>query len=211
MAFFVVASTIGFIALGDMVVALVYRTGRFGAGDTLYVWAILAGFSLGLLAATQARLFSSAFYALGDTRTPFRIAVVRVFFGTSLGAALAFALPPLLHLERRWGVVGLAVASGVAAWIELELLRRKLARRLGETIALPGIVLGRLLAAGVLAVGRRLRHQALAHPDSAAPPPRHRSGAGAGRVRAALPADRRPAARPRGAGPAGTPRPAAAR
>ena len=156
MAFFVVASTIGFVALGDMVVTLVYRTGRFGAGDTLYVWAILAGFSLGLLAATQARLFSSAFYALGDTRTPFRVAVVRVFFGTSLGAGLAFALPPLLHLEQRWGVVGLAVASGVAAWIELELLRRKLARRLGETIALPGLVLGRLLGAGVLAAAAGL-------------------------------------------------------
>ena len=85
MAFFVVASTAAFVGLGDMVVALVYRTGRFGAGDTLFVWAILAGFSLGLLAATQARLFSSAFYALGDTRTPFRIAIVRVVFGTVAG------------------------------------------------------------------------------------------------------------------------------
>jgi putative peptidoglycan lipid II flippase len=151
MAFFVVASTIAFVALGDMVVALVYRTGRFGAGDTLFVWAILAGFSLGLLAATQARLFSSAFYALGDTRTPFRVAVIRVCFGTSLGAGLAFVVPPLLHLEQRWGVVGLSAASGIAAWIELALLRRKLARRLGETIALPARVLALLLLTGVLA------------------------------------------------------------
>jgi putative peptidoglycan lipid II flippase len=151
MAFFVVAATIAFVALGDMVVALVYRTGRFGASDTLFVWAILAGFSLGLLAATQARLFSSAFYALGDTRTPFRVAVVRVFFGTSLGAGLAFLVPPLLHLEPRWGVVGLSAASGIAAWIELALLRRKLARRLGETIALPGRALALLLLTGALA------------------------------------------------------------
>jgi putative peptidoglycan lipid II flippase len=151
MAFFVVASTVAFVALGDMVVALVFRTGRFGADDTLFVWAILAGFSLGLLAATQARLFSSAFYALGDTRTPFRVALVRVGFGTSLGAGLAFLVPPLLHLEQRWGVVGLATASGLAAWIELELLRRKLARRLDQTIALPGRALALLLAAGTLA------------------------------------------------------------
>jgi putative peptidoglycan lipid II flippase len=151
MAFFVVPAAVGFVTLGDMVVTLVYRTGRFDAGDTLYVWAILAGFSLGLLAATQARLISSAFYALGDTRTPFRVAVVRVFFGASVGAALAFLIPPLLHLERRWGVVGLASASGIAAWIELALLRRKLARRLGETVALPGRALSRLLAAGTLA------------------------------------------------------------
>ena len=47
MAFFVVPSTVAFLALGDMVVGLVYRTGRFGAGDALFVWAILAGFSAG--------------------------------------------------------------------------------------------------------------------------------------------------------------------
>ena len=151
MAFFVVASTAAFVGLGDMVVGLVYRTGRFGAADTLFVWAILAGFSLGLLAATQARLFSSAFYALGDTRTPFRIAIVRVVFGTVVGTGLAFGVPPLLHLEPRWGVVGLATASGLAAWIELALLRHKLARRLGEVVSLPGRVLGGLLLAGLLA------------------------------------------------------------
>lgn len=164
MAFFVVPSTVAFVALGDMVVTLVFRTGRFGAGETLFVWAILAGFSLGLLAATQARLFSSAFYAMGDTRTPFRVALVRMAFGTSVGAALAFLLPPVLHLERRWGVVGLATASGLAAWIELDLLRRKLARRLGQVIALPGRTLALLLLAGTLAAAAGFASkQLLAH------------------------------------------------
>lgn len=151
MAFFVTASTAVYLVLGDMVVALVYRTGRFGADDTHFVWAILGAFSLGLLAATQARLYSSAFYALGDTTTPFRLAVVRVVFGTSLGAGLAFGGPLLLHVPVRWGVVGLALASGLAAWLEMGLLRRALGRRLGETITLPGRTLAGLLLAGAIA------------------------------------------------------------
>jgi putative peptidoglycan lipid II flippase len=137
MAFFVLPSAVAFIALGDTVVALVYRTGRFGAADAQFVWAILAGFAVGLLAATQGRLYSSAFYALRDTTTPFRIAVVRVALGTALGVGLAFALPPLLGLDRRYGVVGLALASGIAAWIEMLLLRRRLAPRIGGKLPLP--------------------------------------------------------------------------
>jgi putative peptidoglycan lipid II flippase len=137
MAFFVLPSAVAFIALGDTVVALVYRTGRFGAADARFVWAILAGFAVGLLAATQGRLYSSAFYALRDTITPFRIAIARVALGIALGLALAFVVPPLLGLERRFGVVGLALASGLAAWIEMLLLRRRLAPRIGGTVPLP--------------------------------------------------------------------------
>ena len=47
MAFFVVPSAVAFLALGEVVVALVYRTGRFGASETRFVWTILAGFSTG--------------------------------------------------------------------------------------------------------------------------------------------------------------------
>ena len=78
MAFFVVPSVLAFLLLGDVVVAALYQTGKFGHHDTIFVWLILAGSAVGLLAATQGRLCSSAFYALGDTRTPLAFAVVRV-------------------------------------------------------------------------------------------------------------------------------------
>jgi putative peptidoglycan lipid II flippase len=153
-AFFVVPSAAAFFALGDRVVALVYRTGRFGESDSRFVWAILAGFTTGLLAATQARLYASAFYALRDAVTPFRIALVRVFFGTALGAGLAFGLPRALGLEPRWGAVGLALASGLAAWTEMLLLRRAMRRRLDAAVALPGRFLWLvILAAAIAAAG----------------------------------------------------------
>jgi putative peptidoglycan lipid II flippase len=153
MAFFVLASMAAFLALGDVVVALVYRTGRFGADDTRFVWAILAAFSLGLPAATQARLYSSAFYALRDTTTPFRIALIRVATGTVLGLALALGGTRALNLPAHYGVVGLALASATAAWAEMLLLRRALTKRLGQRVAIPGRILAGLLLAALIAAG----------------------------------------------------------
>ncbi len=74
-AFFVVPSAMAFLALGDLVTAVIYQTGRFGRGDSIYVWGVLAGAAVGLLASTSGRLYASTFYALRDTRTPLRFAV----------------------------------------------------------------------------------------------------------------------------------------
>ena len=58
-----------------------YQTGKFGRTDSRYVWAILAGSTIGLLASTLGRLYASTYYALHDTRTPLRYAVLRVALG----------------------------------------------------------------------------------------------------------------------------------
>src|SRR5215210_108719 len=84
-ALFIVPSSMGFLALGDLMAGALYQNGKFGRAETVYVWAILAGSSVGLLPSTFGRLYSSTFYALLDTRTPLRFAVVRVFLTTVLG------------------------------------------------------------------------------------------------------------------------------
>ena len=84
-AFFIVPSAMAFLALGDVIVGVLYRTGRFNERDVIYVWAILAGSTVGLLASTLGRLYSSTYYALHDTRTPLAFAVVRVVLTTALG------------------------------------------------------------------------------------------------------------------------------
>lgn len=132
-AFFVIPSVTAFVALGDVVVAALYQTGRFTRQDVVYVWAVLAGASVGLLATTLGRLYSSTYYALGDTRTPLRYAVLRVVVAASLGYFSALYLPGLVGLEARWGIVGLAVSTGLAGWLEFSLLRLSLARRIGRT------------------------------------------------------------------------------
>lgn len=149
-AFFVVPCAMGFLALGDLVTAALFQTGRFGHADSVYVWGILAGSSVGLLASTLGRLYSSTYYALRDTRTPLRYAVIRVCLTTGLGYLCAIPLPVWLGLEPRWGVAGLTASAGVAGWVEFALLRRTLNRRIGRT-GLPADVLGKLWASAVLA------------------------------------------------------------
>ena len=135
-AFFVVPSAAAFIALGHMIAGLVYQSGRFDAEDARYVWAVLAASSVGLLAAALARLFASAFFALGDTRTPFRCAATRMLLGSAAGFLAARFGPGLVGIDTRWGLAGLTLASGIAGWLEFVLLRRALRARIG-TVAIP--------------------------------------------------------------------------
>ncbi|MDQ1611087.1 MAG: putative peptidoglycan lipid flippase [Pyrinomonadaceae bacterium] len=148
-AFFIVPSAMAFVALGDIIVGVLYRTGRFTDADVLYVWGIIAGSATGLLASTLGRLYSSTYYALHDTRTPLRYAVLRIVFSISLGVLLALYLPPVLGIDPRWGVAGLTVASGMAGWVEFFLLRRTLNQRIGRT-GLPFAYISKLWLAALL-------------------------------------------------------------
>jgi putative peptidoglycan lipid II flippase len=139
-AFFVMPSVVAFLVLGDVIVAAIYQTGQFMRADVLYVWGILAGYAVGLLASTCGRLYSSVFYALRDTRTPLRFAVVRVALAAVLGYVFSLHLPVLLGMEKRWGVAGLTIAAGISGWIEMVLLRRSLNRRIGPS----GLAMGYL-------------------------------------------------------------------
>jgi putative peptidoglycan lipid II flippase len=130
-AFLVVPSAVAFVLLGDVVVATIYRSGEFKANDVTYVWAVLAGSAVGLLASTSGRLYSSAFYALRNTRTPLNFAMIRVALTLGLGYFCALPLPPLLHIERRWGVAGLTLSAGIAGWVEFVLLRHALHKLIG--------------------------------------------------------------------------------
>ena len=149
-AFFVVPSAVAFLALGDLVAALVLQGGRFTYADSRYVWGILAGSAVGLLAATLARLVSSSFYALRDTRTPLRFALTRIALGIALGFPAALYLPRVLGIEARWGAALLTLSSGVAGWTELFLLRRAIARRVGRLV-IGAAVLTRLWGAAIAA------------------------------------------------------------
>jgi putative peptidoglycan lipid II flippase len=132
-AFFVVPSAMAFLALGDIVAAPIYQRGQFTRADTVYVWGILAGAAVGLLASTLGRLYSSTFYALRDTRTPLRYAIIRVVLAAGLGYLLSQHVPSLLGIDTRWGAVGITVASGLCGWIEFMLLRHSLNRRIGRS------------------------------------------------------------------------------
>jgi len=152
-SFFIVPSAVAFLALGDVITAVLYQTGKFSRADSIYVWTILAGAAVGLLASTMGRLYSSTYYALRDTRTPLRYAVMRVVLGGALGYFCSRHLPRLLGINPQLGVAGITVASGIAGWVEFLLLRRSLNHRIGRT-GLPfsyaaKLWIGALLGAGL--------------------------------------------------------------
>ena len=132
-AFFIIPSSMAFLALGDVIAAVLYQTGQFKHEAAIFVWGILAGSTVGLLASTLGRLYSSTYYALHDTRTPLRYAIVRVTLTTVLGYLFALPLPRALGIDPKWGVAGLTASAGIAGWIEFALLRRSMNRRIGRT------------------------------------------------------------------------------
>jgi len=149
-AFFIVPSAMAFLALGDVVAGLVFQSGKFTHANAVYVWGVLAGSAVGLLASTLGRLYSSTYYALRDTRTPLRFAVLRVALTTGLGYIGALRLPGWIGIDPRWGVAALTASAGVAGWVEFMLLRRALNRRIGRT-GLPASLVARLWSAAFLA------------------------------------------------------------
>lgn len=132
-AFFIVPSAMAMLALGDVMTAVLYQTGEFRRDATVYVWGILAGSTVGLLASTLGRLYASTYYALHDTRTPLRYAILRVSLTAVLGYFCAIPLPPLIGIDPKWGAAGLTASAGIAGWIEFALLRGTLNRRIGRT------------------------------------------------------------------------------
>jgi putative peptidoglycan lipid II flippase len=156
--FYVMPTAALFIAVGDVIVRALLQRGAFHADDTWLVWLALAAFATGLPASTSSRLLANGLYALEDAKTPARLAMIRVVIAAAIGLTLMFpldrltisalgiqgwddiwALGPLPESVRdsgelvHLGIVGLAIGTSVAAWVEYLMLSRALAWRVGRT------------------------------------------------------------------------------
>ncbi len=168
-AFFIVPSLVAFVVLGQSIVAGLYQSGQFRSPDVTIVWLTLVAYSLGMMASTSTRLYQSAYYALRDTKTPARVAGLRVLVSAIAGAALMLQFEPVSL--GRWtlpagvfadlridglplGPVGLALGAAVGAWLEWVLLRRSLTPRIGEVgVGAPALVRMFAAALGGAAIG----------------------------------------------------------
>jgi putative peptidoglycan lipid II flippase len=135
-----------------VVVAALYETGAFGSTQTLVTWGVLGAYALGLTASARSRVLSSAYYAIRDTRTPARLATLRVVVSAVVGVALMFPLDRWGFQRLHLGGAGLALGASVGAWLEYGLLRRALTVRIGPhgppTPDLVRMTLAAALAAG---------------------------------------------------------------
>jgi putative peptidoglycan lipid II flippase len=92
----------------------VFEHGAFTAADTIGTADALAAFSLGVPAYVLIKVLTPGFYARQDTKTPVRIALVSMLFN------LVGNLLSVLYLGV--GVVGIALSTAVAAWVNVVLL-----------------------------------------------------------------------------------------
>jgi putative peptidoglycan lipid II flippase len=124
-AFVTVPASIALLMLREPLVRVLYQRGEFGPAETTATAWALGFYALGLCGFAGAKIGAQGFYALGDTRTPVRVAMGAMALNSVLAILLA---RPLAHggLALATSCSGLANAATLV-W----LLRRRLAGGIG--------------------------------------------------------------------------------
>ncbi|NGO51173.1 murein biosynthesis integral membrane protein MurJ [Allomesorhizobium camelthorni] len=105
-------AAIGLIAMPGPIVAMLYERGEFTSEATLLTAQALAAFAAGLPAYVLIKVFSPAFFAREDMKTPMWFSIVAV----AVNIVASLALFPI------YGHVAIALATTVSAWLNLLLL-----------------------------------------------------------------------------------------
>lgn len=136
-----VPAAIGLALLSEPVTRLLFQRGEFAASDTALMTPVLAVYAIGLPFVSYTSLALRGFYALKDTATPVRAAVLS--FVVNLGLSVV--------LMRVWSTLGLAVAGNVAVVVQAAYLQLHLGRKqAGFGLGPLAPNLGRILLAAAL-------------------------------------------------------------
>jgi putative peptidoglycan lipid II flippase len=122
--FIALPSAAGLIGLAGPMVSLLFERGAFTAEAVAATSHALVAYSVGLPFIALARPLVAGFYALEDTRTPVKIAVLCLVVNIGLGLLL---MRPLAH-------VGLALAVSLSSMLNFLLLHMGLARKRKATL-----------------------------------------------------------------------------
>jgi len=154
LVFFITApSMVGLIVLREPIVALLFKRGAFGPDATKLTAEALLYYSMGLWAFSAVRILYNTFYALQDTKTPVKMAILSILANTVFG----------LLLMKPMGHAGLALSLSLASVLNLLLLVRYLKSRLGglawagvSVSACKTVCSSAIMGAGVWTVDRLL-------------------------------------------------------
>ena len=118
--FLTVPSTVGLALLGVPIIRLIFQHGRFSPHATQETARALTGYAVGLVAYAAIKVVAPAFYAIGRTRVPVAASVV----------AVAANLFWNIFTFRRFGHVGLALGTSLAALVNFSVLGIAFHRRI---------------------------------------------------------------------------------
>lgn len=107
------------------IIAGLFERGAFTAADTPPTAYALAIFALGLPAFVMIKIFSPAYFAREDTKTPMRYAVISMAANTVGSIVLFF----VFQAQGLMPHLGIAVATSLGGWLNAGLLYMTLVRR----------------------------------------------------------------------------------
>jgi putative peptidoglycan lipid II flippase len=110
--FIIIPSMIGLMVLRVPIIHLFFEHGEFTAAATAGTATAMAFYAIGLPAFAGTRIVVGAFYAIKDTKTPVKVAVLAMVVNIILNLSLMFPL----------GHGGLALATSLSALLNLSLL-----------------------------------------------------------------------------------------
>lgn len=113
-------ATVGLIVLAEPIISTLFQHGKFSAESTKFTAQALQCFALGLPFVSGARIVSSVFYAIQDSKTPVRAANLGILGNIALGAIL---LKPFGHFGLALGV---ASGSALNFFLQITSLRGKI-------------------------------------------------------------------------------------
>ncbi|MDR1031576.1 MAG: murein biosynthesis integral membrane protein MurJ [Holosporales bacterium] len=105
--------------LAPELITVVFKRGCFNERDAMITAQVLMGFLTGLPAYVLSKVFSAAFFASKDTKTPVKIGILSVVVNI---AALYTLTPIFAH-------IGIALATSISSWVNIILLYYILHRR----------------------------------------------------------------------------------
>jgi len=114
-----IPSAVALMAMPHPVIHVLFERGAFDADDARATSVALAAFAAGLPAFVMIKVFSPAFFAREDTRTPMWFALISVV----INITGALALFPFI------AYVGVALATTAAGWVNALLLGYTLSKR----------------------------------------------------------------------------------
>lgn len=153
LVFILVPSTIGLMALGGPITAVLFQRGAFTAYSTAITADALFYYAVGLAACGGIKILVSAFYAMRDTMTPLKTALASLIVNIALNLILMYPLK----------IGGLALATSISACFNFVILYIILEKRVGGfgtrqvldmfgRVAASGLVMGAALALCVRAL-----------------------------------------------------------
>jgi len=114
-----IPAAVGLIMLAEPLARLLFERGRFTANDTARAARMIATYASGVWAYCALPVLVRGYYALADRRTPVRIGLIVVGLNLTMNLALIWPLAE----------AGLAVATSVAAGVQVSLLAILFSRR----------------------------------------------------------------------------------